>query len=226
MNEPAIEEWIKEKAKSFESLLSFYTKHFRRIDCYREITQKIIGDLKSYKNICVILYGHPTVFAMPALAAAKLAVKEGLNVTILPGISAENCLFADLMIDPGSNGSQSYEATDFIIRDKIIDVTSHLILWQVGTIGEIGRPCKNNNKKGINLLTNKLIELYSFSHKAIIYEAALYPHFKPRVELISIDGLREVELTSLSTLYIPPLREANINRVLLEELGISVEELK
>jgi hypothetical protein len=37
---------------------------------------------------------------------------------MLPGISAEDCLFADLGIDPGIYGCQSYEATDFLANGR------------------------------------------------------------------------------------------------------------
>jgi uncharacterized protein YabN with tetrapyrrole methylase and pyrophosphatase domain len=79
----------------------------------------------------VVFYGHPTVFAKSALDAVIKLEKENYVTKILPAISSEDCLFADLRIDPGSDGCQSYEATDFLIRRKKIDPTSHLILWQI-----------------------------------------------------------------------------------------------
>jgi hypothetical protein len=39
---------------------------------------------------------------------------DGFDAVMLPGISAEDCLFADLGIDPGMIGCQSFEATDSI----------------------------------------------------------------------------------------------------------------
>jgi hypothetical protein len=36
---------------------------------------------------------------------------------MLPAVSAEDCLFADLGVDPGAAGCQSHEAADFLILD-------------------------------------------------------------------------------------------------------------
>lgn len=61
----------------------------------------------------------------------------------MPGISAIDCLFADLKIDPASMGLQSYDATEFLLYDENFSTTSHLVLWQIAIIGEIG--VVNNN---------------------------------------------------------------------------------
>ena len=60
---------------------------------------------------------------------------------MLPGISSEDCLFADLGVDPGVSGCQSYEATDFLMNAPIIDSSTQLILWPFqGKDGPMGKP--------------------------------------------------------------------------------------
>src|SRR6059036_2752839 len=59
-----------------------------------------------------------------------------VNARMLPGISSEDCLFADLGVDPGQNSCQSFEATDFLASRRRFDPSSELILWQVGVLGE------------------------------------------------------------------------------------------
>ena len=56
---------------------------------------------------------------------------EGFNARMLPGISAEDCLFANLGADPGTHGCQSFEATSFLLRKPKFDTLTHLILWQI-----------------------------------------------------------------------------------------------
>lgn len=226
VNEPAIEEWIKNNNPQTESLYPFYIKHFRRIDCYKEISMKILSELSHQKLLCVVFYGHPTVFATPALEAAVEATKQGYQVLVLPAISAADCLFADLLINPGSGGCQSYEASEFLIKDKIIDASAHLILWQVGTIGAIGRPYDHNNRMGVELLIRKLNNYYDLMHPIIVYEAAQYPHFKPRIDLIPLKKLREINLSSLSTMYISPGRKAEINLSVLNKLNLKIKDLQ
>ena len=225
-NEPAIEEWIKSKHLNTESLYDYYTRHESRLKNYQEIANKILSDVNKFETTLVLLYGHPTVYAMPALEAAIKARKQNVEVIILPGISADACLYADLMIDPGSAGCQSYDATDFLIKNKIIDNTSHTILWQIGSIGSISLISNYGNKTGIRLLKNKLSELFTPNHPVTVYEASQYPHFRPRIDDITIEDLENIELTALSTLYIPPINVSTINNEILDKLNLSIDQLK
>src|SRR3546814_12469546 len=52
------------------------------------------------------------------------------------GVSAEDCLYADLGIDPGEVGCQHYEASQFMFYRRRIDPSAYLVLWQVGVAGD------------------------------------------------------------------------------------------
>jgi hypothetical protein len=54
--------------------------------------------------LCVALYGHPGVFACVGHEAIERARAEGIDAQMLPGISAEDCLFAELGVDPAVGG--------------------------------------------------------------------------------------------------------------------------
>jgi len=38
---------------------------------------------------------------------------------MLPAISSEDCLYADLGVDPATTGNASYDATDFLLRNPL-----------------------------------------------------------------------------------------------------------
>ena len=59
---------------------------------------------------------------------------------MIAGISAEDCLFADLGFDPASTGCLTFEATDFLIHNRRVDPTCLVILWQIGVVGVEDRP--------------------------------------------------------------------------------------
>jgi hypothetical protein len=88
-------------------------------------------------EVCVVFYGHPGVFVQPAHEAIRVARLEGFTARMLPGISAEDCLFADIEVDPGVYACQSFEATDFLVRKRKFDPRSPLVLWQIGSIGDL-----------------------------------------------------------------------------------------
>ena len=127
--------------------------------------------LEEDNHVCVAFYGHPCFIAKPALDAVNQALQKKHYAKILPGISAEDCLFADLKINPGDCGYQAYEATDFLIYNRIFSPQSHLVLWQIGFVGNIGHPKYNKNKEAIIFLVKYLCQFYNLKHTIIIYEA-------------------------------------------------------
>src|ERR1700722_13392083 len=102
VNEPAMKEWIQKKNKNSASLDPIYTQHEFRIDSYHAITDFILDEVRKNQHVCVVLYGHPAVFAKPGIDAVIQAKKEGYPAKMLPGISAEDCLYADLLINVGT----------------------------------------------------------------------------------------------------------------------------
>lgn len=220
VNDPAMKEWIKKSNPNAKSLDNLYIKYHLRNDCYTAITDYILETLRKNQHVCVVLYGHPTVFSKPGLDAVLLAREEGYYTRVLPGISAEACLFADLLINPGTYGCQSFEATDFLIRQRRFDPNSHLILWQVDVIGRLDNPQRHDNSNGIKLLIDYLLKQYSVNHEIIIYEAAQYPGFEPRIEKILLGQLQNACLSRISTLYVPPASKTLNDEVTLKLLNI------
>nr|WP_267313967.1 SAM-dependent methyltransferase [Legionella antarctica] len=121
VNEPVTKQWIERYSKLSESLEPIYFSEIDRQNSYDKIRDKILTDLGTYNFITVVLYGHPTIFADPGLQAIIAAQKNSIETIILPGISVENCLYADLKIDPGQFGCFHVEATELLVYDKIID---------------------------------------------------------------------------------------------------------
>ena len=98
---------------------------------------------------------------------------------MLPAVSAEDCLFADLGIDPG-DGCQAYEATSFLMQRHPIDPTAHLLLWQVGTIGNWTYESTGYDLRTFPSLVAKLQQFYSPAHPVTVYEASFDPRGRAR----------------------------------------------
>lgn len=209
LNEPASIEWLEKQNSFVESLDSIYFMFNDRFESYKSIANKIIEEAKQHKNICVVMYGHPIVLNMPTKLTVDMIKHNELNidVAILPGISAENVLYCDLQIDPGTGGMQSYEATEFIEHKKKIDITSHLILWQVGFVGYKQIVRKIDNKNGLNLLKEYLLKFYEPDHTICLYEAAQYPHIAPKIIRVKLVNLHMQETTTITTMYIKPINK-------------------
>ncbi|OAX42037.1 hypothetical protein K503DRAFT_780202 [Rhizopogon vinicolor AM-OR11-026] len=66
--------------------------------------------------------------------AIAVARQEGYNTWMLPGISAEDYMFADLEFDPSLHGCKTCEATEILLRDKPLDPSIQNIIWQVRSV--------------------------------------------------------------------------------------------
>jgi uncharacterized protein YabN with tetrapyrrole methylase and pyrophosphatase domain len=197
---------IKSLNPNAETLSDLYGKGKPRYETYAQMVERIITAVREGFQVCAIFYGHPGVFASPPHISIRQARNEGFEALMLPGISAEDCIFADLGIDPGVYGCQSYEATDFIVYRRIFDRRSTLVLWQVGAIGQADYQGKiyAEQQKGVGLLVETLLESYPAEHTAMVYEAATMAIFVPRIERVAIAQLGEAVLTGMSTLVIIP----------------------
>ena len=181
-----------------------YERGKPRLKTYQEMADLVMAEVRQGRDVCFAAYGHPGVFANPTHAAIQQAKKEGYEAQMLAGVSAEDCLFADLGLDPARFGCQSYEATDFVLRDRIWDPYSTLILWQVALIGISVYYEKDVVPPGLALLRDRLVQAYGPQHKGIIYEASMYPLCKPRIEWVRLSDLKAEQLRLESTLVIRP----------------------
>lgn len=139
---------------------------------------------------------------------------------MLPAVSAEDCLFADLGIDPAIPGCQSFEATDFLVHERWYDPRCHLILWQAGVIGDVRYRTTYDSRVGLRMLQDFLLERAGDGHQLAIYEAARYPVCPPRIDWVPLRELVDARVTPISTLYVPPAVASTPSRRVMEALGI------
>jgi uncharacterized protein YabN with tetrapyrrole methylase and pyrophosphatase domain len=198
--------------------------HYRpgrlRAEIYEDIVEEILMPVRRGLRVCAALYGHPGVFSYLGHEAIRRARAEGFRAEMLPAVSAEDCLFADLGVDPGQTGCQSYEATDFVVNRRSVDTTAALVLWQVTTIGE-RRATMAPNPQGLRVLADYLCALYPADHEVTLYEASPYPVADPIIRKTRLGELPATELSPLATLYVPPLRRPRPDPAVLERLGLA-----
>jgi len=217
VNEPVMMEWIEKYSKKNINLDKVYFGHQKRREAYSEITDYIINKLSEHDFICIVFYGHPTVFSSPGLDAIKRAEKLGVNTSVLSAISAEDCLFSDLKINPGDCGCFSVEATDLILFNRRFDSNSHLIIWQVGMIGNYGHE-KPVNTELVDILRDHLLLFYPENHPVYLYEASLYPGMESNITKADVGQLSEQKYTTITSLYIPPLDKGVVDNAVLKRI--------
>jgi precorrin-6B methylase 1 len=183
-----------------------------RADIYATMVARVLELLSQGNNVCAVFYGSPAWLTQPAHLAVRGARERGYRARMLPGISAVECLLAELGIDPGEHGLHVYEATNFLVRSFPHNPHAHLVLCQVGIVGQRrSAPAlpRAGVLRGLKLLRRQLSCHYPRDHKVVLYEAPQSPLQESRVEEHSIEMLCDVSTSALSTLYVPPLPTAD-----------------
>jgi precorrin-6B methylase 1 len=220
--DPLTREWLRSLAPRAEDLASAYALGKPRSDTYHEMVERLLVPVRAGRRVCAIFYGHPGVFAQPPHEAVRRARAEGFAARMLPGISAEDCLFADLGIDPSDTGCASYEATDFLLRRRRFDPTAALVLWQIGLVGvEDVRETELWSRTGLAVLTDELLATYPPTHEVVVYEATTLPITPPKIARVALTELPDAPVTAISTLYVPPLAERETDLAMARRLGLA-----
>jgi uncharacterized protein YabN with tetrapyrrole methylase and pyrophosphatase domain len=208
-SEPAGDNWLTTLNAHARSLAPIYEAGVDRGETrsliYEAMADQIMQQVHAGHDVCVALYGHPMVLATPARLAAERAGSEGYRVRVLPGISAVDCLLADLQFDPGRSGMQSYEAARFLQRQPAIEPSAALILWQVGAVGTDHAVTGPPGAEMLAALTDRLLQTYPPGHEITIYRASEYAAFEPHIGRVSLRDLPTADIDPMATLFIPPL---------------------
>src|SRR5688572_30907689 len=199
-----VELWLSKMHRDVRSLQGYYEQGKSRMQTYRQMIDAMLAEVRAGKKVCAAFYGHPGVFAWPPHRAIELARQEGYPAHMEPGVSAEDCLYADLGIDPGRYGCQHYEASQLMLYRRRIDTCAYLILWQVGVAGDRSLARFATGAEYRQVLVDVLTRDYAPGHEAIVYKVATLPTQQPRIERTTIAELPHVDIDMHATVVIPP----------------------
>jgi hypothetical protein len=163
-----------------------------------------MAEVRAGKRVCGVFYGHPGVFTWPSHKAIELARSEGYPAHMEPGISAADCLYADLGIDPGKYGCQHFEASQFMLYRRRIDTAAYLILWQIGVAGDQSLARFATGASHRRVLVDALSRDYDRAHEVVLYEAATLAISRPQISRLPLGSLPEADCGMCSTLIVPP----------------------
>jgi hypothetical protein len=119
---------------------------------------------------------------------------------------------------------QTHEATDLLIRRRAPDTTLHVVLWQVGLIGEMGFRRKGYINQNFSIFVGYLQQHYGADYPVTHYVASRYPTIEPTIERYPLSALHDPAVQSLvtgiSTFYLAPKDNAEPDPEMLERLGM------
>jgi precorrin-6B methylase 1 len=204
LSDGIVELWLSRMHPDVRSLQPFYREGKSRMLTYRQMVDAILAEVRAGKKVCGVFYGHPGVFAWAPHKAIEVARSEGYPAHMEPGISAEDCLYADLGIDPGTYGCQHFEAGQLLFYKRRIDPTAYLVLWQVGLAGDKSLARFSTGAEYRQVLVDVLARDYPLDHEVIVYRAATLPIQRARIEKVALGALPPADIGMADTLVIPP----------------------
>jgi uncharacterized protein YabN with tetrapyrrole methylase and pyrophosphatase domain len=198
--------WLQQLNPTAESLFDCYAEGRPRADSYTEMVARVLQAVRAGQRVAAAFYGHPGVGVDPAHRMIKQARQEGYRAQMLPGVSAEACLVADLGVDPLLQGWQSYEAWAFVAQRPRFDPRHALVLWQVGLVYQQSISFSGAlDPRGLPAVASALKATYPPSHRVVLYEASPFPVSDPRIEPRRLKDLTKASVSTATTLFVPPL---------------------
>jgi uncharacterized protein YabN with tetrapyrrole methylase and pyrophosphatase domain len=219
LSDGIVEAWLNKMHPDVRSLQSLYREGKSRMDTYQQMVEAMLNEVRAGKRVCGAFYGHPGVFAWPTHKAIEIARREGYRAHMEPGVSAEDCLYADLGVDPGKYGCQHYEASQFMLYRRRIDTSAYLVVWQVGVAGDQSWARFSTGAAYRQVLVDVLARDYDLEHEVILYKAATLPMHQSRMERLPLSKLPEAEVDVQVTLVIPPATSLIADPTIRERLA-------
>lgn len=203
--EPLGDRWLATLHPHARNLASHYRVGTPREHVYEAIVEAILEPVRRGARVCAAFYGHPGVFVRPSHEAIARARAEGHEARMLPAVSAEDCLFADLGVDPATHGCASFDATTFLARPRPVDPSAALVLWQVAAVRESRAVPTGEHGANMQVLVERLSAAYPPEHEVVLYEASPFPVGEPFVKRLPLAELARTVPPPQATLYVPPL---------------------
>lgn len=217
--DPIVERWVQGMHADVRSLQPCYGEGRSRHAAYRDMVSMMMAEVRRGARVCGAFYGHPGVFATVPHRAIAQARAEGFDAWMEPAVSAEDCLYADLGIDPGRVGCLHLEASQYLAYVRRIDPSAYLVLWQIGVVGDLGVSRRSTGAVERALLVGKLLaDGYPPDHEVILYEAATLPVDRALMAPIALDALVDASPSMQATLVIPPARPMRRDDAMIERL--------
>ena len=221
LSDGVVELWLQRMHPDVRSLQPYYREGKSRMKTYREWVELMMTEVRAGKRVCGVFYGHPGIFAWSPHKVIEVARAEGFQAHMEPGISAEDCLYADLGIDPGRYGCQHFEASQLLFYQRRIDPAGYLVLWQVGLVGDFSLKRSATGPAYRQVLVDLLAVDYPLDHPVIVYRGATLPIEQPHIRHLTLRELPGIELTAEETVILPPAIKLQANiavRARLREL--------
>lgn len=207
---------------------SSYSDSEHRLNAYQLMAARVVDAALQHAPVTFAMQGHPTVGVYAPFLINDMAGVLGLSVRTLPGISALDCMFAELMIDPCVMGMQMYEATDLLLRCRPLQPDVHAMIWQVGCVETRLYSMRVSRPLRFERLQAHLLQFYPADHEVTLFFATPHPLMRSTCHRFPLGALCEHAhvIHAGFTLLLPASGERPVVDAALRQQVDSVDHLQ
>lgn len=179
-----------------------------RLDAYHRMAARVLEAAIDHPPVAFAMHGHPVVYSHATRLIAAAAPLLGLRVAALPAVSSLDCLFAELILDPGPEGLLMYEATDMLLRRRPLLPEVPTLVWQVGNLETRLHAAGPGRPERLDRFLAYLLTAYAPDHLVTAFHAAPHPLVPSAAITFPLGEIRghAASLHAGVTLYLPPAR--------------------
>ncbi len=205
-----------------------YKETGKRLNAYHHMAARVLDAALDHPPVTFAMHGHPIVGAYAPFLIRDLAGLLALQVQVLPGISAMDCLFAELMVDPCVAGMQMYEATDLLLRRQSLQPDVPALIWQIGCVETTLHTMRVSKPERFERLRSHLLRFYLPQHVISAVYSTPHPLMPSTMHRFAVGNLCDYAhlLHPGFTLFIPAAHERPIEDLELLRQIDSVEHLR
>jgi precorrin-6B methylase 1 len=184
-----------------------YAEDAHRLGAYGQMAARVLDAALCHAPVTFAMHGHPIVGVYAPFLIRDMAGLLGLEVLVLPGISAMDCLFAELMVDPCVIGMQMFEATDLLLRRRPLQADVPLLIWQIGCVETTLHSTRVSKPERFERLRAHMLRFYPPQHQATAAYSTPHPLMPSTVYRFALADLcRHAHLLHAGfTLFVPPV---------------------
>ena len=204
-----------------------YEEQGPRLNAYHHMAARVLDAALDHAPVTFAMHGHPVVGAYAPFLIRDMARLLDLEVLVLPGVSAMDCLFAELMVDPCVAGMQMYEATDLLLRRRPLQADIPALIWQIGCVETRLHTTRVSKPERFERLRSHLLRFYPPEHQATAAYSTPHPLMPSTIHRFALQDISKYAhlLHAGFTLFVPAVHEAPIeDHELLRQMD-SIEHL-
>jgi precorrin-6B methylase 1 len=202
-----------------------YSESGCRLGSYDRMAVAVIEAALDHPPVTFAMGGHPIVGAEAPFLIHEMARLLDLEVVTLPGISAMDCMFSELMIDPCVDGLQMYEATDLLLRRHSLLPAVPALIWQIGVVETRLHTQRRSKPLRFDRFKAHVLQFYPPGHLVTAYFASQHPLMRSQILQFPMGeiGNYAEQLHAGFTLFIPA---ASVRPILDEDLLSKIDRIE